>query len=131
MQKKITTLNISNNKYTWLKSYMRKRMPILAQIDLSKNFFDCEELQSTLLLMHFDHIIPVLMNGSGSPTENVRGIKCHRPVAGSSATSSTKTSFKMVKDAPIKTIDAKLANLETNLVELLNNMISSKIEDII
>lgn len=126
----MTALNISNNNYTSLQPSLRKRMPNLAQIDLDYNLFDCEELTSTLLFLHFDHITPVLPNGSESQTENVRGIKCHRPVPDSSAPNSTKTSYKMMKDTLIKTFDTKLANLETKLIELFNNMTTPKINDI-
>lgn len=120
----LTELNISNNNYTSHQHNLRKQMPNLTRIDVNNNFFGCEDLTTMLLFMHFDHITPAIQAETElSGADSVRGIKCHHSKDDSDVKKSTdKTSYTLTKEALIETIDARLANMETKLIDLFQNM---------
>lgn len=124
----LAELNIANNNYTSLQLNLRKYLPSLTHIDLNNNYFECEDLKSILLFMHFDHIKPVTQSGNElSDADNVRGIKCHHP--NSDANKSTKNSIKTTKDEIIEMIDDKMGNMEVKLIDLFKNMTSKVVNN--
>lgn len=127
----LAELNIANNNYTSLQHNLKKSMPKLERIDVNNNFFNCENLTAMLLFMHFDHITAVIQSEDElSDTNNVRGIKCQQPKDDLDAKKLKENiSYKITKETLIKTIDDKLANIETKLIDLFKNMTASNTMD--
>lgn len=126
----LVELNIANNNFTSLQHNLRKQMPRLSYINLNNNFFNCEDLTSMLLFMHFDGITSIVQTEDDlNETNNIRGIKCQQSKYDLDAKNSTATTYKTMQENLINTIDEKLANLETKLIELFKNGTELKTTD--
>lgn len=124
----LATLNIANNNYTSVQQNLKKWAPSLVSIDLNGNYFDCDELSSMILFMHFDHIIPIVGNeDSIGSNDNVKGIKCHHQTATSNSEIITKkvhngTNYNVFRNEITNSIDEKLLKLELRLIEIIKNV---------
>lgn len=130
----LTTLNIANNNYTSVQQNLRKQAPNLATIDLNGNYFDCVELTSTILFMHFDHITPIVPSADSTDyTDHVKGIVCHKTTTISGTDSETFTNqvqkginYNVEKNKIMNSIDDKLLKLESRLIGIIENVTAFK-----
>lgn len=129
----LTTLNIADNNLTSIQQNLKKWAPNLAIIDLNGNYFDCDELTSMILFMHFDHITPIVrFDASIGFKDNVKGITCHQTAAISSGDVETTTKkvqkgidHNVMKNDISDSFDEKLLKLESRLIEIIANVTAS------
>lgn len=130
--KALATLNIANNNLTSVQQNLKKWAPNLFIIDLNGNYFDCDELTSAILFMHFDHITPIVrFDDSIGFEDNVKGIKCHQTAAnsGDGETTTQKVpkgiNYNVMKNEISDSFDEKLLKLESRLIEIIANVTAS------
>lgn len=116
---------------------MRKQAPNLLHIDLNDNFFDCDDLKSTVLFLLFDHITPIIpSDDTDIYKHNVKDIKCHQisqtnnepPNDSISKKIQNRRSCAVLKDEISKSFDERLLRLETRLLEIFGNSTSGRAE---
>lgn len=125
----LSILNISNNNYTSVQLNLKKQAPNLLSIDLNDNFFDCDDLKSTVLFLHFDRVMPFIPSDDIDINKhNVKGIKCHQisqtpnqPPDSISERIQKYGSCAALRDEITKSFDERLLKLETRLIEIFEN----------
>lgn len=134
----LASLNIANNKYTSVQQNLRKHAANLQTINLNGNDFDCDELTSTILFLNFDHITTIVPSEDTSNyanENNVKGIRCHtisndnELIIARLSQDLSKRSYSTMKNDVNKSLDDKLTQLESRLIELIKNVMPSKTED--
>lgn len=128
-------LNISGNNFTSLDVNIRRKAPKLKLIDLNENSFNCSDLTTTILFLHFDHISSITkFDPAIASVRNVKGIRCNDGIINldnlntigvsvdeSNLNKSCKNSYNNVKKDISTMFEDKLKQLETKLMKLLNN----------
>lgn len=128
----LVELNIAHNNYTSVDLSLGKHAPNLRHIDLNGNYFDCDELTSTILFLTFDHIRAITPIEDASGEDNVRGIRCHNRktdgelVNGRLSQDLSKRSYTAMKNDVSKSFDDKLVQLENRLMQIIKNVTGSK-----
>lgn len=128
----LVELNIAHNNYTSVDLSLGKHAPKLRNIDLNGNYFDCDELTTTILFFTFDHIRAITPIDDALGKDNVRGIGCHKRKAdgevvnGRSSQDSSKRSHSAMKNDVSQSFDDKLVQLENRLIQLIKNVTASK-----
>lgn len=119
-------LYIAGNNFTSFDITIKKTAPNLKVIDLNDNSFNCSELTTIILFLHFDYISTVTKYDPAiASTSNVKGIRCYNKTVNSKefgiSTEELLKSYDAVKDDTAKIIDEKLDRLEAKLFEFLKN----------
>lgn len=130
-------LHIEGNNLTELDTNMKRMAPHLVKLGIDNNHWDCEHLTTSLLLLQFDGIAPVVdASGAGDLPNtinydgNIKGVGCFKNNDKAVAVPNTLTNEILVRDHDKKLfayVDGQIESMKTDIFETVAATISDEL----